>query len=89
MTQFELLKIAKKIRKLHFIPWHERIPVLPKVKNYPGGAEAWFDNFLNEWIPSQKDSSNLMSLFILCKFDPIAFLKIIVAPPPGRKKKAS
>lgn len=89
MTQFELAQLAKKIKALHFTPWHLRDPKLVKVKTYPGGNEAWYSYFINEWIPGQADCSALMRLFILVNFDPAALIKIIIAPPPGKKRSAA
>lgn len=89
MTQFELAQLAKKISDLHFTPWHLRDPKLAKVKTYPGGPDAWYSYFINEWIPGQADASALMKLFIWVHFDPVAFINIIIAPPPGRKRNAA
>lgn len=60
------------------IPYVQREPKLEKINSDNWRAkDAWYDHLINEWIPNQPDSEELIDLFIDCKFDPLAFLCIL------------
>lgn len=56
--------------------WADRDPKL-KAPNDFTDTEQWYNYFVNDWIPNQKDADELMPLFIRCNFSPAAFVVCI------------
>lgn len=60
------------------LSYKDRDDPLPKIgEDYKGDYDAWYSFLINEWIPRQKDSDELMALFIQNNFDPKPFLEHI------------
>lgn len=58
------------------INYKERNDNLKNIKtDFKGNYGDWYSYLINDWIPRQKDSEELMYLFIDCEFDPTPFLR--------------
>lgn len=60
------------------ISWKERKPKFKRLSEFGGNTEKQYVYLINDWIPSQVDSDQLMRLFIGLRFNPIAFLCVVV-----------
>lgn len=77
---------------LKIIPYRARLYKWPRpARVHFKDDDELYDWMVNDWIPSQPDSSDLIALFIRLKFCLNEFI-ITVGPKPGggsRKRKAA
>lgn len=67
----------EKVCALTILPYKDRGPKLKRVgtkRDY----DSWYDWLINDWIVNQPDADQLMHLFILCDFQPVPFVTIVV-----------
>jgi hypothetical protein len=84
----EILDVLQKV-----ISWQSRFVKLPKSTALPSDWEPnnmdlggrYYSYVINHWIVVQPDSKALMKLFILCGFDLIRFVRLIIGTDGGTR----
>lgn len=64
-------------------PYKDRQPKMKGSWHFPDldrhvQFDAIYSDLINVWIPNQPDKNVLMELFILCGFDSLAFVELVI-----------
>ena len=61
-------------------------PIHDKPEATLGDTDNWYSWLINDWIPNEPDSEELMKLFIGCGFNVAVFVGLVVDSAKSREK---